>query len=45
MPEEEEDQHFEDLESQEEDDDFINEGLFERYDKMFTHYNAFGAMF
>ena len=32
-------------EEEDSDDDLINESLFERYDQMFAHYNAFGAMF
>ena len=28
----------------EDDDDLINESLFERYDQMFTQYNNFGAL-
>ena len=32
-------------EEEEEDEDLINESLFERYDQMFTQYNNFGALF
>ena len=39
------DPNIADFDEDEDDDELINESLFERYDQMFTQYNNFGALF